>query len=426
MFKKDLQYYKFCLYGFLKNQRFFEPFLILFLLEKNLNYFQIGSIYSIRMITRMFFEIPSGVAADVIGRRVSMIFSYSMYLISFFWYYFSPGYVMLITATVIFALGDAFRTGTHKAMIFEYLKLKGWTNQKVNYYGHTRSWSQTGSALSSLISGFIVFYSGNYSNIFLFSGIPYIIGLVLLTSYPKALEGIHTGKGLKAIPGSFKEIGKEIFLAFKNIRILKSIANLASFSGYFNAVKDYLQPLLSTLALSLPVFIYMENDKRKALVVGMAYFILYLLTSRASKNSGKIVKKFGYFTFVLNAMLIAGLIAGILSGLFYRFHLTLVAVLLFIIMYVIENMRRPVAVGYITELFSDKILASVLSVESQAKDLVGAVFALVFGFFANKWGIANSLMITSGLILIVSPFYLIGVKSNPISGKTKNFQKHVI
>ena len=103
MFKKDLQYYKFCLYGFLKNQRFFDPFLILFLLEKNLNYFQIGTIYSIRMITRMFFEIPSGVAADVLGRRASMIFSYSMYLISFLWYYFSPGYIMLIIATVIFA-----------------------------------------------------------------------------------------------------------------------------------------------------------------------------------------------------------------------------------------------------------------------------------------------------------------------------------
>ena len=411
IFKKDIQYYKFCLYGFLKNQRFFDPFLILFLLEKNLNYFQIGAIYSIRMATRILFEIPSGVAADVLGRRASMIFSYSMYLVSFLWYYFSSGYVMLIAATVIFALGDAFRTGTHKAMIFEYLKIKGWADQKVDYYGHTRSWSQNGSAVSSLISAAIVFYSGNYSTVFLFTGIPYVIGLVLLASYPKSLEGIHTGKSLRAVPGSFKEIGKEILLAFKNSNILKSIVNLSSFSGYFNAIKDYLQPLLGALAISLPVFVYLEDNKRKALIVGITYFILYFLTSRASKNSGRIVKKIGHLSVALNMLLIAGLIIGILSGLFYKLQWTVAAVILYIVIYALENVRRPVAVGFITELFSDKILASVLSVESQAKDLFGAIFALVFGFFANKWGIAFSLIITSGIVLATSPVYLIKRKT---------------
>ena len=278
-------------------------------------------------------------------------------------------------------------------------------------YGHTRSWSQNGSAVSSLISAAIVFYSGNYSTVFLFTGIPYVIGLVLLASYPKSLEGIHTGKSLRAVPGSFKEIGKEILLAFKNSNILKSIVNLSSFSGYFNAIKDYLQPLLGALAISLPVFVYLEDNKRKALIVGITYFILYFLTSRASKNSGRIVKKIGHLSVALNMLLIAGLIIGMLSGLFYKLQWTVAAVILYIVIYALENVRRPVAVGFITELFSDKILASVLSVESQAKDLFGAIFALVFGFFANKWGIAFSLIITSGIVLVTSPVYLIKRKT---------------
>ena len=37
-YKKDLQYAKFSAYGFLKNLKLFEPFLILFLLEKNLSF----------------------------------------------------------------------------------------------------------------------------------------------------------------------------------------------------------------------------------------------------------------------------------------------------------------------------------------------------------------------------------------------------
>ena len=82
-FRKDIQYYKFCAYGFLKNLRFFEPFLILFFLEGNLSYLQIGVIYTIREVIRNIFEIPSGLAADVLGRRRTMITSFSLYIISF-------------------------------------------------------------------------------------------------------------------------------------------------------------------------------------------------------------------------------------------------------------------------------------------------------------------------------------------------------
>ena len=85
-FRKDIQYYKFCAYGFLKNLRFFEPFLILFFLEGDLSYLQIGMIYTIREVIRNIFEIPSGLAADVLGRRRTMITSFSLYIISFLIY----------------------------------------------------------------------------------------------------------------------------------------------------------------------------------------------------------------------------------------------------------------------------------------------------------------------------------------------------
>ena len=143
-FSKDLQYYKFCAYGFLKNLRFFEPFLILFFLEKDITFFQIGILYTVRELTRNIFEIPAGLAADVLGRRRTMISSFILYIISFLVYSSSRSMLVLSAATIIFGLAEAFRTGTHKAMIFDYLQNKGWPDQKVHYYGHTRSWSQAG------------------------------------------------------------------------------------------------------------------------------------------------------------------------------------------------------------------------------------------------------------------------------------------
>jgi len=166
IFRKNLQYYKFCFYGFLKNLRFFEPFLILFFLESGLSFLQVGVLYSIREIARYLLEIPAGFIADSIGRRITMVTSFSFYILSFVVFYTGSFFFIFIFAMICYSIGDAFRTGTHKAMIFDYLKINGWEDQKVSYYGHTRSFSQLGSALSALLAGFFIFFTGMYRAIF--------------------------------------------------------------------------------------------------------------------------------------------------------------------------------------------------------------------------------------------------------------------
>jgi MFS family permease len=409
-FKKDIQYYKFCLYGFLKNQRFFDPFLMLFFLEKNLLYIQIGVLYSVKMITRTILEIPSGIIADAFGRRGTMIFSYIFYILSFIIYHLSNNYLFLIIASFVFGVGDAFRTGTHKAMIFEYLKFKNWEDQKVHYYGHTRSWSQAGSALSSLIAAFIVFYSGRYTDVFLFTLIPYVIGLALLASYPKILEGQGIKKTEQTISDAFRKVLHEIFMSFRNLRALKTITNLSSFSGYFMAIKDYLQPVLQLFVTALPVLLFLGQKKREASIIGIVYFILYFISSRASRYSGKSAERFTSLIKPLNLTLISGLIIGILAGIFLSFNIIIVSIILFIGIHIVENLRRPMAVAYASEKFNDRILASVLSVESQASSIIAALFAVLLGFFADYISIEFSFIITSLILLFTTPLYLLRKK----------------
>lgn len=136
---KNLQYFKFCLYGFLKNLRFFEAFFILYLVEKEMSFTQIGILYAVREITINIFEIPSGIAADTFGRKKSLVGSFLFYIVSFTAFYFSENFWVFFLAFVFYGIADAFRTGTHKGIIMDYLKLNDWENQKINYYGHTRS-----------------------------------------------------------------------------------------------------------------------------------------------------------------------------------------------------------------------------------------------------------------------------------------------
>ena len=88
-FDRDLQYYKFCAYGFLKDLRFFEPFLLLLFLDKGLSYLQVGSLYALREVMINIVEIPSGIMADAMGRRRTMIMSFLAYIVSFGLFFFS-------------------------------------------------------------------------------------------------------------------------------------------------------------------------------------------------------------------------------------------------------------------------------------------------------------------------------------------------
>ena len=139
--------FRFSLYGFLKNQRYFEPFIILFFRDEGLSFTLIGTLVAVRELATNLMEIPSGALADLYGRRRAMITSFVAYIVSFVVFGLASNPAWLFLAMFFFGIGEAFRTGTHKAMIFDWLQLEGRADEKTMVYGTTRSWSQLGSAV---------------------------------------------------------------------------------------------------------------------------------------------------------------------------------------------------------------------------------------------------------------------------------------
>ncbi|HHL31141.1 MAG TPA: MFS transporter, partial [Oceanospirillales bacterium] len=90
---KNRQYVKFCLYGFLKNLRFFDAFFILFLLQRGLDYTHIGILYALREIFTNVFEIPSGIIADSYGRKSALLASFVAYIVSFMLFYQAQNFI---------------------------------------------------------------------------------------------------------------------------------------------------------------------------------------------------------------------------------------------------------------------------------------------------------------------------------------------
>ncbi|MEA3338499.1 MAG: MFS transporter [Chloroflexota bacterium] len=402
--KKDSMFYRFALYGFLKNLRLFEPFIILFFREGGLSFFQIGLLYSIRDLAINVLEIPTGVYADAFGRRKSMVMVFVAYIASFVIFFSFPNFYVYGLAMICFALGDALRSGTHKALILEYLKLNQMEDVKAEYYGSTRAASQLGSAANSLLAAALVFYTGNYRYIFIATIVPYVLDLFNMMSYPKELDGelVELRKG--AIFAQVKATLKTFFAIFKDGDAMRVILNSSSFTAFFKGSKEYLQPILKTFALSLPILVALNDTRRSAVIIGIVYFVIYLLTSYSSKSAARFSKRFESISHAINITFLVG--AGFLfvAGVASRQELVFLSIFVFLGFYVLHNLRKPLTVASISDRISNKVMASGLSVEAQVTTILMVVIAPVLGALADSFGVGTALACLGGLMLLLAMF----------------------
>ena len=132
------------------------------------------------------------------------------HIVSFLLFGLATGVLWLFAAMLALGVADAFRTGTHKAMIFAWLRLQGLTEERSKIYGLTRSWSKLGSALAVVIAAIFVILSDSYVYVFYVSILPCVASIANLSVYPRELDG--EGKGRRSDLG---ELFNHIRAAFR-------------------------------------------------------------------------------------------------------------------------------------------------------------------------------------------------------------------
>jgi len=394
--KKDKQIFKFCLYGFLKNLKFFEPFLIIYLLSMDLTLFKIGILYSIREVFNYVFEIPSGMFADNYGKKTELGLCFILYIISFILFFIGGSFWVLACAMMFFGLGEAFRSGTHKAMILTYLEEKDWFSHKSFVYGRTRSFSLIGSSISAFLSIIFVLSLNNLRMLFLICIVPYILDYILILSYPASFNERHeTELSFKKFLSNSVSQLKSIS---KNKAVIKTITSSSLFDAIFKSIKDYIQPVLQAIVLasSITLFKNMNSDDTLAVFLAIIYGAIYILSSLASRNVYKL-NNLKSSRILMNLFFDIMAVVFILLAFFMKINALYVIVPLYFIIYIIKDARRPLFVDVIGDCMGKKERVTVLSIESQFKALFLAIFAPLFGLIADKLSI-------SALFLILGVF----------------------
>jgi hypothetical protein len=335
-----------------------------------------------------------------------MLASFSAYLASFVLFYAVPRFWVYALAMILFAIGETFRSGTHKAMILEYLRMTGFEDEKVAYYGHTRAASQFGSAVASLIAAGLVFYVGGYRIVFLASTVPYALALVLFLTYPKALDGerqtFEGGLPTRAWH-QFRWTTQEFLKTLRRPALLRGLLSGAGFDALFRSSKDYLQPILQAQALALPILLSLDAERRVAVVVGALYFLIYLVTSIASSRAGVVEQRMRSLPRAANLTFAAGLGLLAVAGASAWAGVPGIAIAGFLLLYATQNVRRPLIVGYLADLLTHRTMATGLSVETQLRTLLAAALAPLLGFLADRFGIGMGLIALTGAAALAFP-----------------------
>ena len=87
------------------------------------------------------------------------------------------------------------------------------------------------------------------------------------------------------------------------------------------------------------------------------------------------------------------------------------ALVAFVMIYIIENVRKPILTGFVADKVPGELLTSVLSAQSLIKTIMTAGIAFLTGLFADIFGIGESLLIVSGFLLLVTlVLYLLSLR----------------
>lgn len=115
--------------------RFFIPVLALFYIAANVTIEQFSIILSIFALTTLILEVPSGVFADLFGKKNTLLIARTCYLVELIILAFSHGFWPFLIAKIISGIGVSLSSGTQSALLYDTLSRLGKEDRHKQYKG---------------------------------------------------------------------------------------------------------------------------------------------------------------------------------------------------------------------------------------------------------------------------------------------------
>jgi MFS family permease len=336
---------------------------------------------AIREAVIYIFEIPSGVIADKYGKKTELIICFLFYIASFVFFFIGGSFIVFTIAFVLYGFGEAFRSGTHKSIIMDFMEHHNLHTKKSQIYGLTRSYSMLGSALSSLMGIIFILVLPDLAILFILAIVPYILDLLLILSYPGYLN--QKQESTISIKDFFKGIVLVIMYFFRERSVRLILLDSSTYNAIFKSVKDFVQPILVSLMAGIIIIDFLNVEDNTEVMIGLTYMVAFIISSFASKYTHKLLQKFNHSNIIHAIWLFTAIVMLVL----YMYTDNIVIVIgLFLLIYFLQNIRKPLVVENIGNATAQDKRASILSVESQLTSVFVIILAPALGLIYDHYG----------------------------------------
>jgi MFS family permease len=365
----------------------------LFLLDaglSNLEAFAANAFYTAGMV---LFEIPTGVVADLKGRRTSFLLgaltlAVSTILYFMLWQMAAPFWAWA-AVSVLLGLGFTFFSGAVEAWLVDAMRFTGYKGKMENVFAKGQVVTGIAMLVGTVGGGFIA----QISNL----GVPYIVrGAILVLTFILAFVLM---RDLGFTPASGKHPLKEI----------KNILNNSIRYGLRNPPVRWVMLtapfILGTAVYGFyalqPYLLELWGNPEAYGIAGLAAAIV----AGAQIAGGLVVphlgRLFGKRTTILLAGTVVSTVALLGMGLFPNFWVILFLVVVWGLVFAAT---MPVRQTYINSLIPSEQRATVLSFASLLGSAGGVVSQPLLGRAADAWSYPASYLLTGAFHIIALPF----------------------
>jgi MFS family permease len=357
---------------------FWQPVVVLFWLASDVSLTQVYLIKAIHGLTMILLEVPSGVLADHLGKRLSLFFATLAGTASLTIYVFGDGFYLFLVAEILAALGTSLISGADSAFVHETLNALGRERDFSLVMGRVGSIRYTAQAVSSILGGLI-------------GSVSYRLTMVvsLITTLPTTLITFSLAEP--------KSEDSPVVQKRPYLLILSSGFKLVTRHREVRWLVLYFAFLASTDLLILWSYQpYMELSGLPVAVFGIAFMAFNLTAALAAHNARRIERAVSYQGVLIllpSLMIVAISLMGVFIGVW--------GVLLILCLQVVRGVRVPLLHPRILEHVPGDSKATVLSFVSLTGRLIFFLVSPLFGWVAETRGIPVALNI-AGLTLLLA------------------------
>jgi DHA3 family tetracycline resistance protein-like MFS transporter len=353
-----------------------------------LNPLQLVLVGTVLEIVSFFFEIPTGIVADIYSRRLSVIIGLFLIGLGFTVEGLFPTFLAVLIAQVIWGIGFTFVSGAREAWIADEIGeekagkayIKG---SQIGQFG-----SLIGIILSMLLANINI-------------RVPIIVGGLLYSSQSIFLLLFMSENGFKKIPrekrDTFEHMGYTFFQGLKLVRqnsVLITIVIAGFIFGMFSEGFDRLWTAYMIKTFTFPTIGSLSN----VTWFGIINIVATLLAIGVNEVSNRFTDTNNHISVTRSLLIVNGLltVAVICFGLAGNFY---VAMALFWAVYMFREARGPLCDAWTNQNIESHIRATVFSITSQANAagqiMGGPILGLLATVMTLRWGI-----VVGGIVLI--------------------------